>query len=103
MVHPAQQRRGLATALLVRLLDALNAGRAETLYSQCHLGNAASLAWHEKNGFQEIPNYFAATHRWHHFAWLADRYEYLGQPDKPPRAATRPTLGSDRRGNRCLG
>jgi ribosomal protein S18 acetylase RimI-like enzyme len=82
MVHPAHQRRGLATVLLAAARDALNAGRAETVYSQCHLGNAASIAWHEKNGFQEIPNYFAATHRWHHFAWLAGRYEYLRQPDQ---------------------
>jgi len=82
MVHPAHQRRGLATALLAAALDALNASGAETVYSRCHLGNAASLVWHEKNGFQEIPNYFAATHRWHHFTWLADRYEYLRQPDQ---------------------
>jgi GNAT superfamily N-acetyltransferase len=82
MVHPAHQRRGLGTAVLAATLDALNADRSETLYSQCHLGNPGSLAWHQKNGFQEIPNYFAAAHRWRHFAWLADRCEYLGQPDQ---------------------
>ena len=82
MVHPAHQRRGLGTALLSASLHALNAGGAATLYSRCHLGNAASLAWHEKSGFQEIPSYFAATHRWRHFAWLADHFEYVRQPDQ---------------------
>jgi GNAT superfamily N-acetyltransferase len=82
MVQPAHQRRGLATALLFASLTSLNAGGAATLYSRCHLGNAASLAWHEKNGFQEIPNYFAAMHRWHHFAWLADHFEYERQPEQ---------------------
>jgi len=80
MVHPAHQRRGLATALLFASLRSLNARGATTLYSRCHLGNAASHAWHEKNGFQEIPGYFAAAHRWRHFAWLADHYEFVGQP-----------------------
>lgn len=82
MVRPAHQRRGLATALLDASLQSLNACGVPVLYSQCHLGNAASLAWHEKNGFQEIPNYFAAAHRWRHFAWLADHFEHLQQPDR---------------------
>jgi ribosomal protein S18 acetylase RimI-like enzyme len=82
MVHPAHQRRGLGTALLSAALQALNADGATTLYSECHLGNAASLAWHEKHGFQEIPSYFAATHRWRHFAWLAEHFEYVQQPER---------------------
>jgi GNAT superfamily N-acetyltransferase len=82
MVRPVHQRRGLATALLDASLQSLNACGVPVLYSQCHLGNAASLAWHEKNGFQEIPNYFAAAHRWRHFAWLADHFEHLQQPDR---------------------
>lgn len=81
MVYPAHQRRGLGTALLSATLNSLNAGGETELYSRCQLGNAASLAWHEKNGFQEIPNYFAATHRWRHFAWLAEHFEYVQQPD----------------------
>ena len=72
MVQPAHQRRGLGTALLSVTLEALNAAGESTLYSRCHLGNPASLAWHKKSGFQEIPDYFSAAHRWHHYAWLAD-------------------------------
>jgi uncharacterized protein with PIN domain len=42
----------------------------------------ASLAWHEKNNFQEIPNYFAAVHRCRHLGWLADHFEHMQQPDQ---------------------
>jgi ribosomal protein S18 acetylase RimI-like enzyme len=89
MVHPAHQRRGLATALLSASLAALSQLGATTLYSRCHLGNVASLAWHEKNGFQEIANYFAATHRWRHYAGLAEHFKDAGQPD---RASDMPKL-----------
>ena len=82
IVHPTQQRRGLATALLSAVVNALHAAGDAWLFSRCQLGNAASLAWHGKNGFQEIPNYFAATHRWRHFAWLAEHFEHAQQPDK---------------------
>jgi GNAT superfamily N-acetyltransferase len=82
MVHPTHQRQGLATVLLSASLAALSQRGVTTLYSRCHLGNAAGLAWHEKNGFQEIPNYFAATHRWRHYAGLAEHFEDAGQPDR---------------------
>lgn len=82
MVHPAHQRRGLGTVLLSATLDALRMGGESTLFSRCQLGNEASLAWHEKQGFEEIPNYFAATHRWRHFAWLAEHYQFHHQPDQ---------------------
>jgi len=89
MVHPAHQRRGLATALLSASSQALNTCGATTLYSRCHLGNAASLAWHEKNGFQELPSYFAAVHRWRHFAWLTNHFEHTRQPDQAARMRQR--------------
>jgi GNAT superfamily N-acetyltransferase len=82
MVHPAHHRRGLATILLSATLESLHAAGVTTIFSRCHLGNAASLAWHEKNGFQEIPNHFAATHRWHHFACLAEHFDHMQQHDK---------------------
>jgi predicted N-acetyltransferase YhbS len=82
MVQPAQQRRGLGTALLCLTLEALNAAGESTLYSRCHLGNPASLAWHKKSGFQEIPDYFSAAHRWRHYAWLAEHFEYVRQPEQ---------------------
>lgn len=82
MVHPAHQRRGLGCALLSATLEALQAGGESALLARCHLGNAASLAWHEKHGFGEIPNYFAATHRWRHFAWLAEHCCHVGQSER---------------------
>lgn len=82
MVHPAHQRRSLATAVLIAAVNALHSVGDSILYSRCQLGNAASLAWHEQNGFQEIPNYFAANHRCHHFVWLAEHFDDIQQPDK---------------------
>ncbi len=82
MVHPAHHRRGLATALLSAVLESMLASRDASLFSRCQLGNTASLAWHEQNGFQEIPDYYAATHRWRHFDWLADHFDHAQQPDK---------------------
>ena len=82
MVHPAHHRRGLASALLSAVLESLLASGEATLFSRCQLGNAASLAWHERNGFQEIPDYYAATHRWRHFDWLADYFDHAQQPDQ---------------------
>ncbi len=78
MVLPAHQRRGLGSKLLAAALDALHSAGEATLFTRCHLGNAASLAWHERNGFEEIPSYFAATHRWRHFGWLVEHYEDTG-------------------------
>ena len=82
MVHPAHHRRGLGTALLSAVLESLLVSGDATLFSRCQLGNAASLAWHERNGFLEFPDYSAATHRWRHFDWLADHFHYAQQPDK---------------------
>lgn len=80
MVHPAHHRRGLATALLSAVMSSLLSAGDAALFSRCQLGNAPSMAWHERNGFLEIPDYFAATHRWRHFAWLVDHFEHAQQP-----------------------
>ena len=82
MVHPSGHRRGLATTLMSATLGSLHASGETMLFSRCHLGNTASLAWHEKNGFQEIPDFFAASHRWRHFTWLAGHFDYVRRPDK---------------------
>ena len=85
MVHPSRHRRGLATTLLSATLGALHASAETTLFSRCHLGNAGSVAWHERNGFEDIPNFFAASHRRHHFTWLAGHFDRVGRPDEAAR------------------
>lgn len=82
MVHPAYQRRGLATSLLRATLSALHDVCVPTLWSHCYLANAASLAWHARNGFVEIPNSFTARHRWQHYECLARHYASCGQTDR---------------------
>jgi L-amino acid N-acyltransferase YncA len=63
MVDPAHQRRGLGSALLAATIDSMQSSEVNVLVSRCHLGNTASVAWHLRNGFSELPSYFTATHR----------------------------------------
>lgn len=82
MVHPSCQRRGLGIALLCAALKALCDVGESDLFSRCHLGNAASFAWHDKHGFEEIAEYFSASHRWRHYAWRAKHFHSTGQLDR---------------------
>jgi RimJ/RimL family protein N-acetyltransferase len=82
MVDPAQQRRGLGSALLAATVASLQNSGANVLVSRCHLGNPASMDWHLRNGFSELPSYFTATHRAAHFRWLADHYRSRQQPQQ---------------------
>jgi RimJ/RimL family protein N-acetyltransferase len=82
MVEPAHQRRGLGSALLAATIDSLQNAGTNVLVSRCHLGNAASMAWHLRNGFRELSNYFTAGHRAMHFHWLTEHYETRQQPEQ---------------------
>jgi L-amino acid N-acyltransferase YncA len=86
MVHSAHRRRGLASVLLAASIQALRNDGETVLHSRCHLGNSASLGWHEASGFEEVPSYSSATHRWHHHTRVADHFELTQQPDKAARA-----------------
>lgn len=85
-VAPDWQRRGVAALLLDAALGALNSGNTERsdeaavdfLYSRCHLGNPASLAWHVRFGFEEIPTLPAAQHRWQHYLQQAHALKQRG-------------------------
>ena len=81
MVHPAHQRRGLATSLLSASLRALQVDGLPTLFSACYLCNAASLKWHPQNGFVENVNSYAARHRAHHYEWLSLHHTARQQPE----------------------
>jgi ribosomal protein S18 acetylase RimI-like enzyme len=82
MVAPGHQRTGLGSALLATASRSLQRSRVDVLRSRCHLGNTTSLNWHERNGFREIPNYFAASHRAMHFQWLAEHHSNRNQPER---------------------
>jgi GNAT superfamily N-acetyltransferase len=85
MVDAAHRRGGLATALLAASIESLRSHVEAALFSRCHLGNAASVAWHAANGFEEIPGYFVALHRWRHFASLARHSDSAGQSHEAER------------------
>lgn len=79
-VATSHQRQGIATRLLDDALLGL-ASRAETqLHSHCNLGNVASMAWHLRYGFIEVPNRWAAGHRANIYWQEAERLELLGLP-----------------------
>jgi len=62
-IRPRRHRRGLATALVGSVLNALHDEGATHLGSAYNLANAPSRAWHEKFGFVERPDYFLARAR----------------------------------------
>ena len=82
-VTPSEQRRGIATQLLVASAKYLADNGGAELRSQCNLGNEASMAWHVHCGFQEIPSHFAAGHRANIYMQEAERQERLRLPTAP--------------------
>jgi len=63
MVRPSHQRQGLGTALMGPVVNALVDLGARELFSQCHLANEMSLKWHQRLGFEELPDEWVASHR----------------------------------------
>ncbi|MDZ4657293.1 MAG: GNAT family N-acetyltransferase [Bythopirellula sp.] len=80
MVEPQYQRLGFGTAILSEIVRSLLTAREPVLHSRCHLGNPASLQWHEQNGFREVPDLFAAGHRALHYHWRARHFASRNQP-----------------------
>jgi GNAT superfamily N-acetyltransferase len=71
-VCPAQARKGLATRMVNHVVNEL-LGQGETkLLSYALLANEASLAWHHHFGFQEVPDLWVASSRWHAYAHQLD-------------------------------
>lgn len=79
-VAPSHQRRGLATRLLYDTLQCLASRSEKELHSRCNLGNDASMAWHLRCGFIEMPSQWAAGHRANIYRQEAERHELLGLP-----------------------
>lgn len=77
-IAPSHQRRGLATILLFVAIESLAAHSEKQLFSRCHLGNDASMAWHLQCGFSEVPSRMAAAHRANIYMQEAERQALLG-------------------------
>lgn len=77
-VHPRHQHQGWATALMKAVVNRLLDLGGVRLYSRCHLGNAPSLQWHAKFGFEELPDVWVAAHRARHYHCEMQRHERLG-------------------------
>ncbi len=62
-VDPHYRRSGLATALVGRAIELLLTEGAVQLFSRYWVGNEASIAWHQRQGFRELPDLGVAGHR----------------------------------------
>ena len=92
-VAPREQRRGIATQLLVGSAKHLADHGLAELRSQCNLGNEVSMAWHANCGFQEIPSHLAAGHRANIYTQEAERQERLQLSTCASNPSSRPAMG----------
>jgi len=81
-VHPWYGRQGWATALVTRAVRALLAEAASKLQSQVHLANEASLAWHQRFGFREVPDFWVASYRARFYAHELERRKDLSEAER---------------------
>ena len=77
-VCPDFAGRGLATALVTRVVNSLLKRGDTRLTSYVLLANERSLAWHRRFGFAEVPNLWIASYRWRFYAYEAERHRKLG-------------------------
>jgi L-amino acid N-acyltransferase YncA len=85
-VAPDHARQGLATALAARVVNGLVAAGEGKLYSRVLVGNAPSVAWHEKFGFRELSDPWVAQHR-HSYFYLQYRLARESPQPDPKRMA----------------
>lgn len=82
MVRSRYRRRFLATALFTAAADSLAAtAGVDELRSHCQLSNTASIAWHRRVGFCEVPTSHVAGHRAGHHFHMADHHAAAGRAD----------------------
>ncbi|MGH9836140.1 MAG: GNAT family N-acetyltransferase [Blastocatellia bacterium] len=77
-VAPEWQRGGLATAMVAATINELHHQGEKTLTSKYHIGNEASLAWHQRFGFVEEPDLRRARLYQQHFGHELWRREKIG-------------------------
>ncbi|MGA8705484.1 MAG: N-acetyltransferase family protein [Steroidobacteraceae bacterium] len=85
-VHPAYQRRGIATVLYQGLLPRLQERGFCQAFACIALPNPASVAMHRKLGFAHVGDFRSVGRkfgRWHDVAWL----QLELRPEPPPDSA----------------
>jgi ribosomal protein S18 acetylase RimI-like enzyme len=73
-VRPEYVRRGLATAMATRVVNALVKAGPSLLVSSAMLANEPSIAWHQHFGFHEVPDLWVASHRWRFYEYEIERH-----------------------------
>jgi phosphinothricin acetyltransferase len=86
-VHPAHQRRGIASALYERLLSVLQERGFCQAFACIALPNPASIAMHEKLGFVSVGAFRSVGRkfgRWHDVAWYQRELRAAPPPGREP-------------------
>jgi ribosomal protein S18 acetylase RimI-like enzyme len=78
-VRPECFRRGLATAVMTAALNQLAKAGIARIVSHAMLANEASLAWHAKFGFAEVPDIWVAQARSFSTRYEIHRLEQIGK------------------------
>ena len=91
-VCPDLARQGLGTALVNRIVEELRQGGEAQLVSYAMLANDASIAWHHRFGFREIPDFFVSSLRHRFFFHELERHRHLGDLSLAELAALEETV-----------
>ncbi len=81
-VRPKQQNKGIGTALVSNVLNDLSKIGEKTFWSERHICNEQSAAWHAKFGFVEEPDMMTARFRRSYLRREVWRNESLGNSQK---------------------
>jgi GNAT superfamily N-acetyltransferase len=82
LVKPSHQRMGIATEMVARAIDSLEAEGVKVIQSGYHICNHGSRDWHRGFGFEEVPNFLYCRLKvgWYrHEIW---RREDLGESEQ---------------------
>ena len=86
-VAPDRQGRGVGRALYTSLFECLRLQGYHNAYAGIALPNPASIALHERFGFEAIGAYRSVGYkhgRWHDVGWWQLTIQELGSPPAPP-------------------
>ena len=81
-VRPKYQNMRVGTALVSSVLNNLKGKREKIFWSEYHVCNEQSAAWHKKFGFVEEPDITVARMRFHYFYHEVWRREKAGEKEE---------------------
>lgn len=85
-IVPRWHRKGIATALVSAVSNALYSSLVKTLESRYFLGNEESRSWHQRFGFTEEPDLLVANTYYRHAQRELRRREMLGDLSEKDQA-----------------